>query len=206
MRVLQVVKQAVIHYYEEMLPLVGASIITWLLCLPVVTAPPVLAGLYHMTFPIVIEKRYEFSLLWEGFREYFWASWRLAGAVVVITIVLVSNAWFYGVYMAQGAEWLRWVGIAWAAVLVWWLAAQLYMFPLLVRLEVCRVRDVLKNAVLLVFVDPVLTFSLMVLLVLFILVSLALPILLIALPGLGALIGHHALSSVMEQVRRKTKT
>lgn len=184
--------------YEELFVLVGANLLALVLFVPIVTGPPALAGLYNLGFHIANEKRIEFDLFWQGFRDYFLDSWKLAALNVVVFGILGLDIWFYWNQVQGAWRVLGFVGI-W--MLVIWAVAQLYTFPLLVRQEERKLFQLLKNAILLTLAYPGFSLTATVLLVLVLVGSLILPIVFV-LAGLSfsAVMGGHALRWGIEMV------
>ena len=184
--------------YEEMFILVGVNLLTLLLCIPVVTAPPALAGLHNLGFFIATEKRIELSVYWQGFRENLLYSWKLAALNIFIFGVLGWDIWFYLGKVQSSWRVLGFVGI-W--ILVIWLVAQLYIFPFLVRMEERKIFPLAKNAVLLTLAYPVFSLTAALLLVLLLALSIILPILFILIGlSFAAVMGAHALRHGLEMV------
>jgi uncharacterized membrane protein YesL len=183
--------------YAELFVLVGANLLALALSIPIVTGPPALAGLHNLGFHVANGKRVEFSLFWEGFKDYFGDSWKLAALNALIFGVLGVDVWFYLVKV-QGA-W-RVVGLIGLWMLLIWTVAQLYTFPLLVRQEERKLSLLLKNAVLLTLAYPGFSLTTALLLGLLLALSLAFPVAFV-LVGLSfaAVMGAHALRQGIEK-------
>lgn len=97
------------------------------------------------------------SPTWEAFSRGFGKHWRLGAGLwvagVVGSFVLSVNVAFY--FAADG--WLKLVGVPWAYALVYWLALQTYLAPLLVHLNRPRLLDLYRRAALLTLAHPLLT-------------------------------------------------
>jgi uncharacterized membrane protein YesL len=184
--------------YEELFVLVGANLLALLLFLPLVTGPPALAGLHYLGFHIATEKRIEFGFFWQGFKDYFLDSWKLAALNVVVLGVLGGDVWFY-LTQVQGA-W-RVLGFVGAWMLLIWAVAQLYTFPLLVRQEERKFFLLIKNSVLLTLAYPVFSLTAAVLLALVLALSIVVPVAFV-LVGLSfaAVMSAHALNHSIEMV------
>lgn len=187
--------------YEELFTLAAANVLALLLCVPVVTAPPALAGLHNLGFYVVTEKRVEFGQFWEGFRAYFVDSWKLAGLNLLAFGILGVDVWFY-LGRVQGAwQILGYVGI-W--MLLIWAVAQLYAFPLLARQAERNFGQVIKNAVLLTLAHPVFSLTVAVLLILLLALSIVLPILFILIGlAFAAILSAHSLRWGIEMVEKQ---
>jgi uncharacterized membrane protein YesL len=163
--------------YDDMFALAGMGLIWFVLALaipfgmfylttsfvpyPVVIAlgmlvalipiPPVTAALYYVAMQLALEKRIEFGYFWTAFKSYFGRSWQIGGLLLASGAVLVVDVVFYlssdnVVFAAIG-----FLGI-WA--LLFWLAVQIYLYPLMVYQEDVRLRLLLKNASLLTLAYP----------------------------------------------------
>lgn len=184
--------------YEELFILVGANLLTLVLFVPIVTGPPALAGLHYLGFHIANEKRIEFSIFWEGFRENFLDSWKLAGLNILVFGILGLDIWFY-LNQVQGA-W-RLLGFVGGWALLIWTIAQLYTFPLLVRQEERKFFPLLRNAILLTLAYPAFSLMATVLLLLLLALSLVFPLLFVLLGlSFAAVMGAHALRQGIEMV------
>lgn len=184
--------------YEELFILIGANVLALLLFIPLVTAPPALAGLHNLSFYIATEKRIELGFFWEGFKSYFLDSWKLTALNIVVFGVLGVDIWFYLGKM-EGA-W-RVLGFAGLWLLLLWTVAQLYTFPLLVRQEERNLFLLLKNSILLTLAYPAFSLTTALLLILLTALSLVLPIIFILIGlSFAAVVGAHALRQGIEMV------
>jgi len=184
--------------YEELFVLAAANLLALLLCLPIVTAPPALAGLHNLAFYVVTEKRVEFRLFWEGFKEFALDSWKLTAINALVFGILGVDVWFY-LSNVQGV-W-RVLGFVGVWMLAIWAVAQLYALPLLVRQEERKLLPLIKNTVLLTLAFPVFSVTVALSLLLLLALSLLLPILFVLVgPVFAAVTGAHALRWGIESV------
>ncbi|HIP97655.1 MAG TPA: hypothetical protein EYH32_10625 [Anaerolineae bacterium] len=190
-------------WWDEVFVLAGAGLVAFFLVLTVIGAPPALAGLSSLAHSLIREKRIEFGDFWVGIRRYAWASWKLLGLGLLGTVVLAVDIAFCLSPQRSGLL-LRLMGWIDVYALVIWLGGQIYVLPLLMRMEDRRTFLVLRNALLLCLGYPFFTFTLLALLALALAISIAIPILLplVYLP-VGALVSYHALSAALEDVERK---
>jgi uncharacterized membrane protein YesL len=139
-------------------PWLGAVIALTVLSL--VLAPPATAALFHVAWYLAHDRRIEFGYFWQGFREYFWPSWKVAGMMLVALAILLVDAFIS--FQAQSSL-LRVLGFILLWALLFWMAMQVYVLPLLIALEEKRLGLLFKNAAQLVVVFPL--FCLLMLLV-----------------------------------------
>lgn len=125
----------------------------WLiLTIPVITAPPAAAGLFYATRSIAHRKETTWKTFFEGFRDFFWLSWRWGLTNLFITMLLVSNIMFYS---GIEASWASWLQGTFFALLILWICFSVYPFPLLLEQEDRRVRIAFRNSVVLMLKSPV---------------------------------------------------
>lgn len=199
MQAFSVIWQSIRSNYEELFVFVPLSIAWWLCALVIVPLPPASAGLAYLATEIAHERRIEWRMAVEGARLYFWRSWQVFLVALAGTAVLVINVVFY----LNIENILRYLTILWIYVLLIWLSALVYVFPLLVAMEEPRILLIYRNALLLALSQPLFTIILLVVLVLLTAISVVIPILLVLItPGLWALASTRALVHLLEIVRR----
>jgi len=113
-------------WWDEMFLMVGVNLMWGLLAIALVTIFPGTMGAYYLTREKALGRRVEFDLFWQGFRQYFGKAWALGAINVAVTVLLVSNIWFY----ANISNWLAYLTLIWIYILVMWLGVLLYVFPM----------------------------------------------------------------------------
>jgi uncharacterized membrane protein YesL len=104
------------------------------------------------------QPRYLTDYFQRGLRV-FWRSWLGFLLQCAITAVIVINIYFYS---RQPSTFLRLVGVLLLSVLLIWILASLYVWPMIVRGY--RWRSILRNAFLLSFAAPLRSFIILVIL------------------------------------------
>jgi uncharacterized membrane protein YesL len=176
-RVLPIAWFAVRKVYEELFPLVGMGLIWFVaaVALPLgvfsltttyvpmlglvivatlialIPAPPATAAIYYVASELAREKRIEFGYFWTALKKYFWQSWKVGAIVLVSGAVLIVDVLFYFSSESTVFAVIGFLGL-WA--LLFWIAIQVHLFPLLVMQEDVRVALVLKNSALLTLAYP----------------------------------------------------
>ncbi len=144
--------------YLTSIPLISANVVWFLLSLPLITFFPALAGLYHSTQLIAADRDGGGQAVWRGFRAHFWLAWRWGLLLAAGVAVLGANVLFYGRLQVAWA----WLPRAFFfALLMLWLALNVYTFPLLLLQEDRRLRTALRNSLVLWMQRPL--YSLMLL-------------------------------------------
>lgn len=129
-QVLRVLGRSFNDLFQAIGPLIMANLLWLALTLPVVTAPAALAGLYFFSDLVVRGEDPSLSTFFAGFRRYFFQSWTLAALNFGALIVLLVNLFFY---LGQSNEWIRIIAIPIFYLLLLWISAQTYLFPLMLQ-------------------------------------------------------------------------
>ena len=171
---------AVKNTYEELFTIAGINLAWWGIGFGLPTAaaylelpwlaivllffllPPPTAGVCYYAHRISRDQSASFALFWEGTKKYVVKSWLVAWLGVLVAVLLAANIWFYGGF--EGV-WVIWVQAFFLSVLVYWIATQIYLFPMLLSLEEQKQLLATRNAALLVVTNPLFTFLLALLLV-----------------------------------------
>jgi uncharacterized membrane protein YesL len=165
-----------------------------------IPAPPITAALYRVTVEIAHERRIEFGYFWQGFRSYFGLSWKIAGLLLISGAILAVDVVFYLRADNMLFSAIGFLGL-WACV--FWLAIQLYLFPLMITQEDKRLKLILKNAALLALAFPFFTLGIMIVTALLTTISAVAFLLLVTVwMPFVALLNSRAMVSSLEQVER----
>jgi uncharacterized membrane protein YesL len=147
------------------LPLMILANAVWLLLsLLVVTWPAATAGLFYLAAGVVREElddasqETRFAAFWAGFRAHGVRSTLLTSIVVLGLGVIVMALLFYGRSPVEPLRWL--VGPIGLVGLVW-VAAQLYVYPLLLKRPDLGPLGVLREAMLIAVAYPLVTIPLL---------------------------------------------
>lgn len=138
--------------------LVIANLLWVALSLPIVTMPPATAGLFALTNRLANGERARLSDYFQGVRTYLLRSWQLVLADAIVPIIVLGNFAFYA--QSQGALVTFLFGI-WTLTLLYWLAMQPYLFPLMLEQVDKRLRITARNAALMVIKGPIFTLILL---------------------------------------------
>jgi hypothetical protein len=222
---LRVTWQSIRGFWEDLVLLVILDAL-WSLCVLLIVAPVWLLGSRNLVLALVLSLLLSWPLpvvsgalcyvanqiargkiaTWEtfatGLRRYWAKSLAVALVNVVVLVLLAANIQFYATIL-QGT-WTDFAVIAWIALAAYWLAVQIYWFPMILELESEKVLVALRNALGLVLVSP--GFSLLLTAILVLLVALCLILTVPAMlfmAGLVLLIANHATRSRLALVQRK---
>ena len=185
--------------YHEFGDLMLINALWFIFTILIVTAPPAAAGLYYATNILAHEERVEWRTFFEGFREYFWLSWRWALVNLAVILILFSNTVFYDQFQAQWSYWLQ--GVIWALLFVWGML-QVYVFPLLLEQTEKRQITALRNSLVIYRKRP--TFALgmagFILLISFLGVRFLWPVWIVILGSLCAYLANHSTIYLVNEI------
>ena len=178
------------------LPIVIIPVALLSICIFAVTT----AGMYYVTARVAHAKTFHFYDFIDGIKLYWWRAllWLLVNIVIVLLIIL--NLQFYP-SVFQGA-WVIFVSGFWLAVLVFWVAMQVYYWPLIMRQEEPqKLRGMLlgwRNAAYLLLANPFYAFFIVsfVFVLLGLSIALTLPFVFVGM-GLQGLLGNNAVLTLL---------
>lgn len=137
--------------FHNFFDILMANMLWALFTIPLLTAPPAAAGLYYVTNQLAHDQPVTWRTFFEGFRQYFWLSWRWALFNLLILAILLSNVVFYTEMEGDIFFWVRAIFIA---LMLIWLLIQTYTFPLLIEQTEARILLALRNSVGLFAFNP----------------------------------------------------
>ena len=179
-------------FWRHLGMLVVANILWLLLSLPIVTWPAATAGLFYLVRRVVQEelegtpREARLGDFWDGFQQY----WLRSSLLIVIDLaglgVIAVALVFYG---GRPEEPLRWLVGPIGLVGLAWIAAQLYIFPLLLERTENRSWEIMREALLMTLGYPLQSLSLLltVLVLLIAAVALAGPVLFVFFSAIAML-------------------
>ena len=199
MSALRIVGRAAIAFYEELfffIALGAGHVVTWLLVLP---GPYALAGLYTIAQKSVRGLGVNWSIIWGGIREFGSRSLLLFGIILAGYAVVISNLWFYNTpdvspFPASAAAWATPIFLAVGLV---WTGVAFYAQSFLMELEDPRMRFILRNSLYLTLLKPLKTLFFIVVSLVVLAISIAVPILLVVSPGFVATLALTAVRSIV---------
>jgi len=183
----------VLAYFD--LPLIG------LLAL-LITLPPPTAGAHYYANRIAHDKSAKFADFWEGTKKYAVKSWIFAFFDVLALATFLTNIYFYG--RAFEGRWVLWVQSLFFALILYWMAMQIYIWPMLLELKEEKLLLAVRNAAFLAVGNPLVTLvvGLAVVLIIAISVFLTLPAVFIVI-GTVTLITNRTVVSLIQHYREE---
>ena len=189
-------------FYDELFLFVAINLLCVLLSIPLVTLAPALAGVHYVANHLAHGR---YTVTWRdffvGFRQYFAKSWQVLLADLVLLVGIIANIEFYA---GMTNEILRSISIVWLYLIAYWLALQIYLFPLLIEQKDKRLLLIFRNAIVLTIKHPLFTIILLVVILLLLLISvaLALPVVLLSISLVAFLSNRAVLVLIWEYPER----
>lgn len=194
--------RAVLMSYDELFLMLGLNLLQAICTLLVLPAPPVAAGLNVVANRMAREQRVNFDFFRQGFKEYFWKSYKILGFWAVIMFLLGINVYFY-VQQVSGP--FRYVGFLWMYLIVFWIGLLPFLLPVMIEMEEPILWLVYRNTVLLLLRSPLFAFmSLLQFVLLLLLLRYFFFVLFLVWPALVALTGNLGTRYLIERYKNDT--
>ncbi len=189
MSVLSVWWRACRHLHLRGYIYVWASICFVLTALPIVTAPAGFAGLVALSRAALRGERADLNIFWQAARENLGRGALLGVISLLVVTVNVSNLSAYAEpTVLSGAMRTIWLG-----AMLFWVALMFYCWPIYYAMERPSVKGALRNAALMILLNPVFTLLHLAGLALLAALSLAIPpFALLLAPAVAAIVSASA--------------
>ena len=124
-----------------------------LILITLVAVPAATVGIYYVTRRVAQGKTFHFADFIEGVKLYWWRSliWLLVN--VVVLYLIYTNIVFYP-NIVKNTTLLAMIGGLWIAAAAFWLAIQLYYWPMFLQQEKPNMLLAWKNAAFLFLANP----------------------------------------------------
>ncbi len=132
---------------------VWANICFVLIALPIVTAPAGFAGLVKLSDASLRSERADLNTFFQGVRENLAWGTLLGLITLAVLVVNATNLSAYAEPTLRGGA-LRTI---WLGAIVFWLALMMYLWPIYYALEQPSVIGALRNAALMIALNPIFT-------------------------------------------------
>src|SRR5258707_2608852 len=192
---LRVVWRGIVQFERYGWLYIFANILAVALSLPIVTMPAAFAGLSHLSYTAQTSHTTEMSEFWAGFRAALRRGLIIGVANVVVIGILIANFWSY---RQQSGLFVGFLRTIWTIILIAWVMVQLYLWPMLDAMKTPSLREGLRNAALMVSLNPMFSLTLLAIVVLILAIStlLAVPWLLLT----GILVACIANAAVQDRL------
>jgi len=154
------------------------------------------SGIYYVAARVAHAKTFHFYDFIQGIKLYWWRAilWLLVNAGVIFMIIL--NLRFYPSAFQGG--WVIFVSGLWLALLVFWLAMQVYYWPLIMQQEEPKLLMGWRNAAYLILANPFYSFFIIsfAIVLLAISVALTLPFVFVGM-GMQAVLASNAVLTLL---------
>ncbi len=130
---------------------VVVSLIAVLLSLTIILLPAALFGIYQETLDLTHRERSGLVGFWKGFRHYFLKSLLWGAVNLVVTLVLVTNVWFYYNSLLEIAPFLTMVTII---IGMFWIIWQVFSLSCFFLQEEKTLKVAWKNGLVILIKNP----------------------------------------------------
>jgi uncharacterized membrane protein YesL len=149
--------RGIVHFNQRGYAYIWANVIWVVLSLPIVTAPAAWAGLVRMTHNAQRHPSTDLRDVWDGFKVHF----RQGIVMGMLNLLIVGiNVWNLLAYsQAEGVTAIA-LRVVWVAILFVWFTVQLYMWPLFYEMEQPTLFGAMRNAAVMLVLNPLFTLGL----------------------------------------------
>ncbi len=139
-----VIGKALREFWDEMFNLMLCNLLWTAAQLLIVTGPPATAAMFYVGNRVAHGHFARVADFLEGFRRFFWISWKWGALNYLVILVVGYAAVFYGFgEVAQPTGFaLMWINLL---LLAWWLFNQLFAFPFWLEQEDQRLLVAYRN-------------------------------------------------------------
>jgi uncharacterized membrane protein YesL len=194
-------RDKLIDIYYDSIPMISINLAWFLISILIIPIFPAWVALHYATNQLAHKDNAEWSVFWEGFRKFFWRSYKWGFAIFGGFFILGFNVWFYGQYQnfwaATAQMFFIWLFIFWGLI-------NLYTLPMIMEQEKKSYRLALRNSMVLVGKRLWKTLLLIILIILVVVISAVVPLFFIVISG--ALIAYMSNSfavSAVEQLKKE---
>jgi len=207
MRVLKIIAKAAVAFYEELFFhfVVGlAHVLCWLLVIP---GPFALAGVYAIGQRSVRGKAVNWRLIWDTIKEFGPRSFLLFLIIVLGFAIVAVNIWFYNTPEVSPfpASVKVWTTPIFVIIGVLWTGVAFYAQAFLMELEDPKMLVVLRNSLFLTVLKPLNTLGFLLISALVTALSIALPVLLVVLPGFLSTLSLTAVRTLLADLTERAE-
>jgi uncharacterized membrane protein YesL len=175
--------RGILHLNHRGYVYVWANVLWVFLSLFIITAPAAWAGLMKMSHHAYYHPSTDIHDFWDGFKENF-----KRGLVLTLLnfIIIGINIWNLAAYRESVGVGVIALRLVWLSVLWVWFTVQLYMWALFYEMETPTLWGAMRNALVMLVLNPFFTLGLWLGLILLLIFSTVLPVSWLLLTG-GAL-------------------
>ena len=154
--------------YFDLIELIKINFLWVLLMLPIVTAPGAMAGLFYAINKLAKNESVNAHTFFEGFKKFFWVSWRLTLLNIAVFFMAYLNFVFYQDMQGSINKWP--LGIVLGLIFIW-TVLQIYILPLLIEQDSNQLLASVRDSIMLLLKHPGPTYMTAAVILLFALVS-----------------------------------
>ena len=148
---LDVIQRAINDWWRELIFLTFLNVVWLLLVLPIVTIAPATAAYYVVAQHVSKGHEASWQDFWQGFKQYFWKALRWGLLSTLVYFIAIYNFAFYA--SAGGIGWGL-IKITWGLGLILWTIIQLLYWPLMLEAENQSIANTLRNALVMLWLNP----------------------------------------------------
>jgi len=207
MRFFKIVAKAAVSFYEELFFFSLTGLIYVIGFVLVIPGPFALAGIYRISQRAVRGKAVKWRIVWQGVKEFGLRTLLVFVLIVLGYVLLLTNLWFYNSPEISPfpADIGVWVTPLWALLILLWSGVAFYATAFLFELKEPKILLVLRNSLFLTVLRPIQTLLFLVISVLALVISVALPVLLTVSPAFIATLSVTAVRTLVTDLKEQAE-
>lgn len=151
MRFIQYLGSASVKLYYDMRELLMLNMLWVLFTIPLITAPGAMAGLFFATHKLAKNEPISARTFLDGFKKFFWVSWRLTLLNIAVFFMAYLNFTYYQNMSGSKSKWPLGIVLGLSAV---WAMIQIYILPLLIEQNSKQIFAAIRDSVVLLLRYP----------------------------------------------------
>ena len=207
MRFFKIVAKAAVSFYEELFFFFLMGLIYVFGFLLIIPGPFALAGIYRISQRAVRGKAVKWRIIWQGVKEFGLRALLIFLLIVLGYALLLSNLWFYNSPEVSpfSDDVGMWLTPLWILLILLWSGVAFYATAFLVELKEPKMVSVFRNSLFLTILRPIQTLLFLVVSILVLGISVALPVLLTVSPAFIATLSVTAVRTLIADLREQVE-
>jgi hypothetical protein len=153
---LKIVWNGLLNAYDAAFMIVIANVFAIVFCLPVITTPLAVAGLFYTNFQLASGESVDWKTFFEGIKRYWWPAIRWT---VINAVVLFSLRFYFYLFIAREEIWASALLGLTMGVMAIWILLQAFTFPMMLEQEKPGFFMALRNSLIFYMRWPGYSFS-----------------------------------------------
>lgn len=171
-KTLKILWSGLVNAYDAAFMIIISNIISMLLCIPIITIPLAVAGLYYTNFQLASGESVDWKTYFEGIKKHWWTGIRWT---VLNGMVLFSLTFYFVSFVDRPEIWASMLTGLTLGVMAMWVLLMLLTFPMMLIQEQPGLINALRNSLVFILRWPGFTFTFLLPVLILVVVTLVFP-------------------------------